>query len=183
MHNFVRTISILSMTACFSFSAHAIENEYKPYIGIDYAYTTATAKYIRPHNNSAIIILGSTYNPYFSTEMFFQYSDKDKLSNSNIAKTSFYSYGLDTIAYLPLGCNGTIAPLATLGIGEYTVKNKLITSSNKKDHGYGYRFGGGLRYNIDNNWSIQSIARYIKTNKIRNYDHLTEYTLGLRYIF
>lgn len=183
MHNFVRNISILSVATCFSFSAQAIENEYTPYLGLNYAYTTSTAKYIRPHNNSASLILGSTYNPYFSTEMFFQYSDKDKLPNSDIARTSFLAYGLDTIAYLPLGRNGSIAPLATLGIGEYTFKNKLTNSFHKKDHGYGYRFGGGLSYFIDNNWSLRGIARYIKTDKIRNYDHLTEYTLGLRYTF
>ncbi len=183
MRKFIKNISVLSMAACFPFSAHAIDNVYKPYLGINYAYTTATAKNIRPHNNSASIILGSTYNPYFSTEMFFQYSDKDKISNSETAKTSFHAYGLDTIAYLPLGCSGAIAPLATLGIGEYTVKNKLINSFHKKDHGYGYRFGGGLSYNIDENWSLRGIARYIKTDKIRNYDHITEYTLGMRYTF
>ena len=183
MHNLLKNITFISLVTGISFSAHAIENQYKPYIGLNYAYTSVTAKNFHPHHNGISAVLGSVYNPYFGTELFYQYGGKDNISHKPVDTTSFFAYGLDTIAYLPLGCNGSIAPLATLGIGEYTFKNKLITSFHKKDHGYGYRFGGGMSYNIDEHWSLRGIARYIKTDKIKTYDHLTEYTIGLKYIF
>lgn len=183
MHNLIKTVTFISLGACISFSAQAIENQYKPYVGLNYAYTGANAKNMRPHHNGFSVLLGSVYNPYFGTELFYQYGGKDNLGNNLIKNTSFTAYGLDTVAYLPLGCSGAIAPLATLGIGEYTLRNKLITSFHKKDHGYGYRFGGGLGYNIDEHWALRGIARYIKTDKIKNYDHMNEYTLGLKYVF
>ena len=183
MHNLMKKITFLSLGFCVSFSAQAIENEYKPYIGLNYAYTGVNAKNMRPHHSGFSAILGSVYNPYFGTELFYQYGGKDKLARQEVKTTSFNAYGLDALAYLPLGCSGAVAPLATLGFGEYTFRNKLVTSFHKKDHGYGYRFGGGLSYNIDEHWSLRGIARYIKADKIKNYDHFNEYTVGVKYVF
>ena len=174
---------LFATVALSSTYAHAIENEYKPYIGLDYNYSSVTAKNLHPHHNSVSAILGSTYNRFFSTEVFYQYSDNDTLGHNAVRNTHFDTYGLDTIAYLPLGCEGQFAPLATAGIGQYTFRNKLINDHHKKDHGWGYRFGGGLQYNINDNWTTRAVARYIHTDDIKYYDHLTEYTVGIRYKF
>ena len=183
MRNFSVKIAILTIAVSISANAHAIDNEYKPYLGLNYGYTSVTAKNLHPHHNSVSAVLGSTYNRFFSTEVFYQYAGKDTLGNNAVRNTRFDAYGLDAIAYLPLGCEGHIAPLATAGIGQYTFRNKLINDHHKKDHGWGYRFGGGLQYNIDNNWAARAIVRYIHTDDIRYHDHLTEYTVGLRYTF
>lgn len=183
MRNLTSKFALLAIISLFSTSAHAIENQYTPYIGINYGYTSVTAKGLHPHHNSISAVLGSTYNRFFSTEVFYQYSDKDTLGHNAVRNTHFDAYGLDALAYLPLGCEGHIAPLATMGIGQYTFRNKMINNHHKKDHGWGYRFGGGLQYNIDDNWAVRAIARYIHTDDIRYHDHLTEYTVGIRYTF
>lgn len=183
MRNLTSKIALLATITMFSTSAQAIENEYTPYLALNYGYTSVTAKGLHPHHNSLSAVLGSTYNRFFSTEVFYQYANKDTLGHNAIRNTHFDAYGLDALAYLPLGCEGHIAPLVTAGIGQYTFRNKLLNGHHKKDHGWGYRFGGGLQYNIDNHWAARAIARYIHTDDIKYYDHLTEYTVGLRYTF
>ena len=179
MQKLITGLAIISGFAAVAFRAEAIENDYKPYLGLDYAYNVISAN---PHYNSFRAILGSVYNPYFGTEVFYQYSGRDKLNKDDVRTTSFNAYGLDMQAGLPLGNSG-IVPLATLGIGQYTIKHKFTDGGHNDDHGWGYRFGGGLRYDIDDNWSATAIARYIKTDKIAVYKHLDEYTIGLRYTF
>jgi len=183
MRNLTSKIALLATITMFSTSAQAIENEYTPYLALNYDYTSVTAKSLHPHHNSLSAVLGSTYNRFFSTEVFYQYADKDTLGHNAIRNTHFDAYGLDALAYLPLGCEGHIAPLVTAGIGQYTFRNKLLNGHHKKDHGWGYRFGGGLQYNIDNHWAARAVTRYIHTDDIKYYDHLTEYTVGLRYTF
>lgn len=183
MHNLTSKFALLATITLFSTSAQAIQNEYTPYLALNYGYTSVTAKGSHPHHNSISAVLGSTYNRFFSTEVFYQFTDKDTLGHNAIRNTRFDAYGLDALAYLPLGCEGRIAPLATAGIGQYTFRNKMINDHHKKDHGWGYRFGGGLQYNIDNNWSARAIVRYIHTDDIKYHDHLTEYTVGIRYTF
>ena len=177
-----KLITKLTVISCFmfaAFNAAAIENNYKPYVGADYAYSAVSAS---PHYNSGRIFLGSVYNPYFGTELFYQYSDKDKINDGKIRNTSFNAYGLDLMTYLPL-FNSGFAPLATAGIGQYNIKHKFVGNGNNNDHGWGFRIGGGLQYDLNDNWAIRAIARYVKTNKIDTYKHLSEYTVGLRYTF
>ena len=169
--NIVSKSAVLGLIAAlFSLPAKA-DNIYRPYVGMSYAYTAATAHNFHPHNNSVLFNLGSTYNPYFSTELFYQYSGKDELSSQGKTKnTSFNAYGLDVVSYLPLK---GIAPLATMGIGEYGIKNKLY-QGHHSDKGLGYRFGAGLQYNFANGFATRLTARYIKTDKLKNYNHLSE---------
>lgn len=183
MRKLTTNLALWAVLGTLSTSAHAIENNYRPYVGLNYAYDNAVVKQIRPHYNSASVTLGSVYNRYFDTELFYQYSGKDKLGYQAIKNTSFNAYGLDMLAYLPLGCEGHIAPLVTTGIGQYTFKHKMTDHSHINDHGWGYRFGAGLQYNIDENWAVRAVYRYINTNKIDNYDHVNEYSVGVRYTF
>nr|QIM10304.1 hypothetical protein PlAlph_0580 [uncultured Alphaproteobacteria bacterium] len=183
MRKLVTKLAALAALTAIATPAEAIENVYRPYLGINYAHTRANAKKLRPNYNSAVAVLGSVYNRYFGTEVFYQYAGKDDFRHQALKNTTFNAYGLDMLAYLPLGCKGRIAPLATAGIGQYTFKQKFTNGGHNDDHGWGYRFGAGLQYNIDDNWAVRAIARYIHTDKIHNYDHLTEYTAGLRYTF
>jgi len=182
-----KIIPIAVCAAITSFWAHpasAIENIYRPYVGAAYAYDTARADGYHSYYNTGTIIVGSTYNPYFSTEVFYQYSDKSKHNRShNLQSSYFQAYGLDMLGYLPLGCDKKIAPVATAGIGEYIVKSNYRYSKDHRDHGWGYRFGGGLRYNLTERLSATALIRYIKLDQIKDHDHLTEYSLALKYVF
>lgn len=172
--------SVSVLVSMFQVSvSQAVENNYRPYLGLDYAYDASSA---HPHYNSVRAVLGSVYNPYFGTEVFYQYSDKDEMKPQGIRNASFNAYGLDMLAYLPLGDSG-VAPLLAAGIGQYTFKSKYADGAHNNDHGWGYRLGTGLQYDIDSNWAVRAIVRYVKTDKISAYKHLNEYTLGIRYTF
>ena len=57
-----------------SSSVYAIENNYRPYVGVDYLYSTLNAKRIDSYLNSGSLVIGSEYNKYFGTEVFYQKS-------------------------------------------------------------------------------------------------------------
>lgn len=181
----ITTVALLTVSACLvAPAAGAIENDYKPYIGVNYAYGEVRAQNRHAYHNSGSLNIGSVYNKYFGTELFYQYSDKHKFGSSdNLKNSEFQAYGLDLMAYLPLGCEGRLAPTATLGIGEYAFKHDYRTAKDRRDRGWGYRFGGGLTYHIDESWSARLLARYVKFNKIDGLDHMNEYSVGLRYTF
>ena len=176
---------VVSLVAATSARA-ARDGDYLPYVGLDYSYSDTTAKHLRPHYNSASVNVGTMYNRFFGTEMFYQISDSYKTrSGLDKSKSSFQAYGLDVYGYLPLGCDQTFSLLGTAGIAEYTVTNKFTygTSEKSRDHGYGYRLGLGAQYSIDNNWSVRAVARYIGLDKIDEADHMMEYSLGAKYNF
>ncbi len=174
----------LSLTA---FSASAEENfDYLPYVGLDYAYTNGIAHNLRPNYNSLSLNVGTDYNRFFGTELFYQYSDDSKKGNYlNKIKSSFQAGGLDIYGYLPLTCNREFALLGTAGIGLYDFKSSYNNPAVKggHDHGYGYRAGLGVIYSLDNNWSVRAVARYVSLDQINDYDHLMEYSAGIRYNF
>ncbi len=183
--NKIITISavVLSCGICTK-TAQAIENNYRPYLAVGYTYADTYQKAAHSYNNAATINLGSVYNPYFGTELFYQYSDKHKFHNQNELKnTQFQAYGLDMMGYLPLGCEQRFAPTITAGIGEYTFEHHYNNSSKNKDHGWGYRFGGGITYLLNDNWGLRAIARYIKLDGVKKTDHMNEYLFSIRYTF
>ena len=103
----ITTALLLAAGVCLNAaSARAIENDYKPYLGVNYAYGEVRAEGAHAYHNSGSFNLGSVYNKYFGTELFYQYSDKHKFdAGSDLKNTAFQAYGLDLMAYLPLGCD------------------------------------------------------------------------------
>ncbi len=154
--------------------------EYRPYFGIGYAADHINYK-ATPTNinmNSYTAFIGSEYNKYFGTEVFYQQSTTwNKVIKGNKISSDFYAYGLDTYTYLPLGCEQRIAPFATLGVSGYEF------GKDNKDWGLGYRMGGGLQYKITDNIAIRALGRYILTDKLDNIDHISEFSINLKYVF
>ena len=75
----ITTALLLAAGVCLNAaSARAIENDYKPYLGVNYAYGEVRAEGAHAYHNSGSFNLGSVYNKYFGTELFYQYSDKHK---------------------------------------------------------------------------------------------------------
>lgn len=174
----------LGLVALGSVANAAEKGDFTPYVGMDYTYSDVNVKQDRPHYNSGSINVGTLYNRYFGTELFYQHSDTHKESNgADKSKTSLQGYGLDLMGYLPLGCDQKFSLIGTVGIAQYTVHKEYSFAKNTRDHGMGYRAGVGAMYNIDDNWSIRALARYVNFNEINDYDHMMEYSAGVRYSF
>lgn len=177
------------LTGAFFVATHtapaaADSYKYTPYAGIDYTYNHTTAKGFNPYYNAAGLYIGSDYSSYFGTELFFNQSAANKRHHgADSIKTSYRSYGLDLMAYLPFGCHNKFSLLGTTGIGEYVFKTKFLPQKHHNEHGYGYRFGGGFKYSIDKNWGIRAIVRYVNFDHVSRFDHAMEYSAGIDYHF
>lgn len=167
-----------------STEAFAIENAYRPYVGADYLYSTMNAKNSDSYLNSGAVIIGSEYNKYFGTEVFYQKSlVKAQETAGGKIKSSFHGYGLDAYAYLPLGCERKLSPFATFGVGKYALKKKIAGISHNDKDGTGYRLGTGLIYHFDANISLKAGYRYINFDRLSTIDHADELMAGIRYAF
>jgi len=183
MNKIIAALLVATSTLTIASNANA-ETSFRPYVGVDYNYNNNE----HFNYNSGTINVGTQYNDYFGTEVFYQQSDDDVKSFSASPEqvtTSFDAYGLDLMGYLPMGCEQEYALIGSLGIGEYTFDKSFNWTGydNTNDHGIGYRFGVGGLYNIDENVALRAMVRYIKFNQIENFDEMMEYTAGIRYNF
>lgn len=181
---FLLGLSVLSFAYASSVKAEE-KLEYIPYIGIDYGYIEAKAQKSDPNYHLVNFNVGTKYNPYFGTEVFFEQSSSDakKIDSENKIKSSYRAYGLDVSAYLPVGCYHTVDLFASFGVGEYVFYDKLNHEKHNRQSGLGYRFGAGLMYNFSENVSLKTFVRYIDLNDISKVNHMYEYGIGLRYYF
>lgn len=179
----IKTISALMVAvSAVAFSANAkAELEYTPYVGVDYVNSSISGENF--HN--AAINLGTKYNKYFSTEVFYQTPlESTKFSDEGYKmKASYRSYGLDAYGYLPLGCDQVVSILGTAGIGQVDVKSKEIGGEHGKDNGWAYRLGAGVQYDVTEAWAVRAVARYSFLDKLDGLDHAMDFTAGVRYSF
>ena len=191
-----KTIGALMVTVsafAFAVSAKAGEvnmHDFKPYVGFDYAYSTTSIKTTaRPYFNSGKINIGTDYSKYFGTEVFYQYSDKYKKTiPDNKYSNKFQAYGLDLYGYLPikletLGLHTNFSLIGNFGFGFYKLTSKTHTTSKAHDNGYGFRFGTGVQYDINEKVAIRAMYRQIQTNQLYHINHFAEYSLGVKYSF
>ena len=141
--------ALVSGSVLASSAQAAQDGAYLPYVGMDYTYSDANARFERPHYNSG----------------------------------SFQAYGLDLYGYLPFGCYGTFTLLGTVGVGEYTFRKDFSFAKKQRDHGIGWRAGLGAMFNIDQHWGLRLLARYVNLNQVEDFDHMMEYSAGIRYTF
>jgi len=164
--------------------AFAGENVYRPYVGLDYVYDTMNAKYVDSYLNSGTFVVGSEYNKYFGTEVFYQRSlTKGQEVDGQKMKSSLQGYGLDVYGYLPLGCAQIFAPYVTAGLGKYSLKKKIAGLRRNDKDGTGYRIGAGISYRLDNNISFKAGYRYVDFHKLSTVDNAQELVIGVRYAF
>jgi len=175
--------SVFFAATCFH-NANADSYTYTPYLGVDYTFNQTKAERFNPHYHVGGLHIGSDYGKYFSTELFANVGNRDKRAAApeNI-RSSYYNYGLDILAYLPICFEEKLSLLATAGIGEYVYKTKFSSTNRWHEHGYGYRFGGGVKYAFDNHWQSRLIGRYINFDHLSGYDHAAEYTFSVEYHF
>lgn len=156
-------------------------------------------------------VVGIKVNKNFGLEAFYQKSseeDKDTsrraydydndiaIGSDETSTISYTAYGVDAMGYLPI--NQEFELLASLGIAQYNFESNAIayaaatdgynivaqTFTNKKDFdSLGIRLGIGAQYNFNEHFALRAMARYIKMNDDEYIRSLTEFSLGLRYMF
>ena len=179
-----KNIALLAAVSAIALATSANALEFRPYVGAQYNLTSASVKNMPNmdmHTYSAFV--GTDYNRYFGTEVFYQNSNKwHKVVNGVKNKFDFEAYGLDAYGYLPLGCDRVFSLLGTAGIAnyDYDVDNG---AGKGEDNGLGYRLGAGMQYNVTNNIAIRGLVRYIWADKLDGFDHMMEYSLGAKYSF
>lgn len=173
-------ITMLLASFIHTYTANAA-NIYRPYIGADLSFNKAKTNLARPDYLGAILNLGTTYNTYFGTEIFYQQTaSRAKTSAANQKyTTSFRGYGLDGIITAPASSKFDVN--VSFGIATYVFKEKLSGTHRLSDEGIGFRFGAGAVYHFTNRIAARLSARYIKFNDISNLKHASEYLLGIRY--
>ena len=166
------------------YTDHADSYQYTPYVGLDYVYNQTSGRGFSPRYHTGGIHFGSTYSPYFATELFFNQSGHDtKHLLDHKVKSSYRAYGLDLLAKLPLGCEKSFALIATAGFGEYVFRHKILSQKHHNENGYGYRFGGGMQYAFNSHWQARFLTRFVNFDHVSGYDHDVEYNLSLEYLF
>lgn len=180
-----KTLLLAGVACLFAASANA---EVKPYVGLDWNYSTFDYAYnlenaVEDDYQSASLIAGAKLHENFGLEAFYQLSQPEKNTGDYGATTHsrFQAYGLDALGYLPLGCDGTVELIAGAGIGEYEMKVRNVAFSDKEE-AFGYRLNFGAQYNIDENWAVRGMYRHVYTQ--HSYiDAIDEFSLGVRYSF
>ena len=179
-----KNIALLAAVSAIALATSANALEFRPYVGAQYNLTSASVKDMPNMDmHSYSVFVGTDYNRYFGTEVFYQNSNKwHKVINGEKTKVDFEAYGLDAYGYLPLGCDRVFSLLGTAGIANYDFD---VADNNAKgeDNGLGYRLGADMQYNITNNIAVRGIVRYIWADKLDNTDHMMEYSLGAKYSF
>ena len=178
----------------FAMSANAydIKDYWSPYVGLDYNYTathhpesiSTVAGNILPSNfHSGTFAFGTRVAPYVGVEGFTEFS---KYENKSETRSYTRAYGADVLGILPLYCND-LELLGSLGLGRYYNKLKYKTAAGKSqfaEYDWGYRFGAGLQYNINDNWGLRAMYRHVLFNKPKfAYHNLDVVSLGVRYNF
>jgi opacity protein-like surface antigen len=180
-------------------------NKVRPYIGFDIGrtYSKWAEEYeededdglVKDKNNSISGVIGLKFNKNFGIEAFYQQSDKAKKSvgyDTFHLNTSwqYKAYGVDFLGYLPVSQDFEL--LASLGLAQYDIKAKdsvhaygidATFSEKYSEDSLGYRLGLGLQYNINQHLALRAMAHYIQLDKDEDIKHLTEISLGLRYMF
>ena len=184
--------ALMAAVSVMAFAAGANALEYNPYVGLSYNYNDVNTKGLdgsyKPNFNSGTVSLGTSFNKYFGTEIFYQISDNyGKSYTDEKLGSNFQAYGIDLYGYLPLGCDQVFSLLGTVGVAEYPFKHKFsedgYARETNKDHGIGWRAGLGAQYSINDNWDVRAVARYVNFNKLEAMDHMMEYTAGIKYNF
>ncbi|MBQ8630994.1 MAG: porin family protein [Alphaproteobacteria bacterium] len=193
-----KTLLLAGVASLLAFQANAVE--FKPYVGLDYAYTDVSATdqiygvsddYYETKFNSGVINAGTKVGDYFGIEAFYQKSGDEKGKHVTVVdaydrtvaegkiKTNFDAYGLDLMGYIPV--TDKLEAIASVGAGQYEFEIEGLGYAFNED-GLGVRGGLGLQYNINDNLAVRGMARYVYLD-MDEVDYLTEFTAGVRYSF
>lgn len=165
-------------------------------------------EYYEDKNISASFVAGLRFNKYFGIETFYQQSSEEEQKESgsqpivegidiDFERTnylSFKAYGADLQWYAPVTHEFEL--LASLGLAQYDFESKkklqgaiaeagLSASVETKEDfdSLGVRFGIGAQYNLTKHIALRGMARYVHMTDDEYIKSITEFSLGLRYMF
>lgn len=173
------------------------QNTIRPYIGLDVATTSMKFEdddykdYLSDSHNAYSLNAGVKFNQNFGVEAFIQQSGEETKTDDywgDKTKTQFNAIGLDVIGYLPV--SQELELLASLGMAQYNFSAKeeydwgdYIEWEKSTLNTIGYRAGIGAQFNINEHLALRAMARYIKFSDDDIIKNMTEFSLGLRYMF
>lgn len=169
-------------------AANTANAEVKPYVGLDYNYSTYGMDYPANHQieddyNSLSFVAGAKLMENFGLEAFYQRSLNEKnTSNGEKVSSRIQNYGVDALGYLPLGCDKNFELIAGLGLGQYKMNYREQGFYGSKEEALGIRANIGAQYNIDENWSVRGMYRHVYLQKSVMND-INEFSAGVRYSF
>lgn len=176
-----KTLALMAAVSAVAFAGAANAYDFTPYVAADYTYTDAQNAF---EVNGGKIALGTEYNKYFGTEIFYQRTGSDRVhSSEGTDEFSLQSYGLDAYGYLPLGCDQVVSLVGTAGIAFDDIKYKTDGANRETEHGMSYRLGAGVEYDISSNLAVRALYRYSFADKLAGLDRMNEYSVGVKYSF
>ncbi len=182
-----KTLLLAGVACAFAFNANAME--IKPYVGLDYNYSSLgiaknTANWnVEDDYHNASIVAGAKLHKNFGLEAFYQRSLNESRSVQETTKVTsrLSGYGIDALGYLPLGCDQKVELIGGLGLGEYELKERAFIGTNKEE-GLGYRMNVGAQYNINDKLAVRGMFRHVIVEH-GDLDRINEYSAGIRYSF
>lgn len=180
-----KTLLLAGAASLFALNAQALD--WTPYFGADYTHAFTHGSHyeglaVPSHADAGTLSFGLKMMPYLSFEMFAEYS---KHENKTDVRTNYHGYGIDAIGSLPFGCKKQFELLGTVGMSRYYNEVKVkATGDMHEKYDWGYRFGGGIQYNITDRWSARAMYRHIIFNNSRfAYSNFDVLSIGVRYYF
>lgn len=195
-----KTLLLAGVASLFAMNVNAVE--FKPYVGIDYTYSQASTNDVVVEGvsvpselyedtfNSFVLNVGAKLNKNFGFEAFYQKSSKEEgqittlvIGGTPVAtdkiETSFDAFGLDAQGFLPV--NEKFELIGSVGLGKYDFEMKGFGTEASEDE-IGYRLSAGAQYNINENFALRGMARYVIIDSDA-VDDMTEFSIGARYTF
>ena len=177
------------------FASIYTNNNFKPYIGIDFGINIANYNYQTNLDDlyySLTANAGAKISHNFGVEFFFSQSssnDLEYISESQARNHEFYyqAFGFDIFAYYPVLQHFDF--FTSFGVANYITYNKyecigLINEQDKlKENDVTTRFGIGVMYTFPGN-KVSGLFQYQYTpinNELIN--TMSEFSIGMRYVF
>lgn len=178
----IGALMLAASTFALASNVAAAELNFKPYVGLDYAHTRMSSH--SPYYHSPKVNIGTMFNKYVGTEVFFQQAAVDYKGSHGKANSYIQGGGLDIMGYLPIGfgCQEKLSLIGSVGFGEYRITYKS-GGTKGRDTGHGYRVGAGAMFDVTENIGIRAMYNRIQADKLAGLDHMNEYTVGVRYSF
>lgn len=170
------------------FAVNTANAEIKPYVGLDYNYSSYGMNYdardfVEDDYNSLSFVAGAKLMDNFGLEAFYQRSLNEKnTSDGEKVSSRIQNYGVDALGYLPLGCDQEFELIAGLGLGQYEMKYREQGLTADKEEALGIRANIGAQYNIDENWAVRGMYRHVYLQH-SDLNDINEFSAGIRYNF
>lgn len=142
-----------------------------------YFYTGAEGGWLHSEEDFWTIapLVGLRVGKHFGLEASYTWSTSEDVAAG--VDTDVSTLALDAIGYLPISDDNRLELVGLVGVGRYDTDN---SAGNNDDTAL--RYGGGLQYEIDNNWSGRVLYRRAELDTALLEDADTV-TLGFTYNF